>query len=139
MLVGEPGGVALGETTKHDGPPLGQVVDLLLDLPWVAHASANARRAMDIPWMRQSRGQTKNATTTAAPTTSAATANHVSAAALIAARLGRAGASRVSELVEPVLVESEVVGQFVQDGDADLVLELVGVVAEVLHQRLSVD
>ena len=35
--------------------------------------------------------------------------------------------SPVAELVEPVLVDPEVVRELVQNGDADLVLELAGV------------
>src|SRR4051812_49912196 len=94
VLVGELGGVALGEETKDDRPSVGHLVDLLLDLPWVAHVIVNATPPMDIPWICQSRGQTKKATTTAAPTTSAATASHVSADELTRSRARRAGPRR---------------------------------------------
>src|SRR6476660_8625132 len=38
--------------------------------------------------------------------------------------------SPVAQLVEPVLVDPEVVGELVEDGDADLVLQLLGIVRE---------
>src|SRR5436309_5567985 len=46
--------------------------------------------------------------------------------------------SGVSELVEPLLVEAEIVGQLVQNGDADLRLELRRVV-ERLDERQPED
>src|SRR5438477_10272335 len=45
---------------------------------------------------------------------------------------------RIPELVEPVLVDPEVVGELVEDGDPDLLLEL-GRVREGLRERLSED
>src|SRR5882724_6488907 len=47
--------------------------------------------------------------------------------------------SPIAQPVEPVLVDSEVVGQLVQDGDPDLVLELLGVVPELLFEGPPVD
>src|SRR5437763_3253903 len=45
---------------------------------------------------------------------------------------------RIPELVEPVLVDAEVVGELVQHGDPDLVLELLRV-RKRLHERLAED
>src|SRR5437764_108947 len=45
---------------------------------------------------------------------------------------------RIPQLVEPVLVDPEVVGELVEDGDPDLLLEL-GRVREGLGERLSED
>src|SRR4051794_11668362 len=45
---------------------------------------------------------------------------------------------RVSELVEAVLVDPEVVGELVEDGDPDLPLELLRI-GKCLHKRLSED
>ena len=47
--------------------------------------------------------------------------------------------SPVPELVEPVLVDPEVVGQLVEDGDPDLMLELRRVVPELVLEREPVD
>src|SRR5690349_8952764 len=47
--------------------------------------------------------------------------------------------SSVAELVQALLVDPEVVRELVEDGDADLPLELDGVVAEVLDERPPVD
>src|SRR5205823_7482769 len=47
--------------------------------------------------------------------------------------------SPVAELVEPLLVDPEVVGQLVEDGDPDLPLELVRLVPERLLERAAVD
>src|SRR5919108_3449690 len=49
------------------------------------------------------------------------------------------GWSGPAELGEAILVDAEVVGDLVQDGDADLVLEDVRVVAELLLERDTVD
>src|SRR5215210_2183896 len=46
---------------------------------------------------------------------------------------------RVSQLVEPVLVDAEIVRQLVQDRDPDLPLELLRVVAELLDERPAED
>src|SRR4051794_8457682 len=45
---------------------------------------------------------------------------------------------RIPELVEPVLVDPEVVGELVEDGDSDLLLE-VARLGECLHERLPED
>src|SRR5580765_5748785 len=47
--------------------------------------------------------------------------------------------SGIAELVEPVLVDPEVVRQLVEDGDADLLLEPLRIVPEVLDERPPVD
>src|SRR6476619_3007633 len=47
--------------------------------------------------------------------------------------------SGIAELVEPVLVDPEVVGQLVEGGDADRLLEPLRVVSEVLDERPPVD
>src|SRR5438093_13077011 len=47
--------------------------------------------------------------------------------------------SPVAELVEPLLVDPEVVGQLVEDGDPDLPLELVRLVSERLLERPAID
>src|SRR5712691_6899459 len=47
--------------------------------------------------------------------------------------------SPVTELVEPLLVDPEVVGELVEDGDSDLPLELVRIVSERLLERPAVD
>src|SRR5665213_2715285 len=44
----------------------------------------------------------------------------------------------IPELVEPVLVDPEVVGELVEDRDPDLLLEVAGV-RKCLHERLSED
>src|SRR3954468_13289084 len=45
---------------------------------------------------------------------------------------------RISQLVEPVLLDPEVVGELMEDGDPDLLLELLRV-GKRLHERLPVD
>src|SRR5687767_13510283 len=47
--------------------------------------------------------------------------------------------SVVAQLLEPVLVDAEVVRQLVQDGDADLLAQLVRVVPELVLERQPVD
>src|SRR3989442_4866625 len=47
--------------------------------------------------------------------------------------------SPVAQLVEPVLVDPEVVGELVEDGGPDLVLQLPGVVPELLLEGPPVD
>src|SRR5581483_3410687 len=69
----------------------------------------------------------KNIATTAAPTTAAASA--------IPSRTE----SPIAELVQPSLVDAEVVRQLVQDGNADLALQRGRVVAEVLDERAPLD
>ena len=44
-------------------------------------------------------------------------------------------AEAVAELVQPILVEAEIVGQFVQHCDADLILEHGRIAAELLDER----
>src|SRR5581483_2138201 len=45
----------------------------------------------------------------------------------------------IAELVEPILVDPEVVRKLMKDGHADLLLERRRIVAEVLHERPAVD
>ena len=45
----------------------------------------------------------------------------------------------IAELVQPGFVDAEVVGELVQDGDADLLLERRRVVAKVRDERTAVD
>src|SRR5205807_454408 len=45
----------------------------------------------------------------------------------------------VAQLFQPLLVDSEVVGELVEDGDPDLVFQLQGVVPERLFERPPVD
>src|SRR5712691_3372336 len=52
-------------------------------------------------------------------------------------RSGRS--SPVPELLEPLLVDPEVVGELVEDGDPDLALELLWIVPELLFERAPVD
>src|SRR6478672_1651551 len=47
--------------------------------------------------------------------------------------------SGIAEFVEPILVDPEVVGQFVEDRDADLLFEPLRIVPEVLDERPPVD
>src|SRR5882757_3258648 len=51
---------------------------------------------------------------------------------------GRGIFLRIPQVFEPVLVDAEVVGELVQDGDPDLLLQL-GRVGKGLHKRLSED
>src|SRR5258705_7090528 len=97
-------------------PPLGRLLDFLMYLSH-GHVSKNVIGANLIPGARERKKRGRGL-----PPRRPRSRPH------------SAPSSRVAQLVEPVLVDPEVVGELVEDGDPDLVLQLPWVVPELLFE-----
>src|SRR5439155_14632220 len=121
-LDGDAAVVAVGKGVPELRPALARELDFLVDLGQ-GHDGANAPARPLIPGAPGGRGRSRSPRGRPRP------------------RRPRSGPfpSGVAELVELVLVDSEVVRQLVEDGDADLLLEGIGVMAELFLERPPVN
>src|SRR6185436_1392292 len=110
-----------GEDVPQLGPTLAGLLDLFVNFNQ-RHASKNAVRPALIPGGRGKRTRARGCPE-----------RRLQPPPRSAER------SPVAELLQPLLVDPEVVGQLVEHGDPDLPLELLRVVSEVLLERSAVD